>query len=115
IYMRSAQAHNIPVIPGIRPMRKPIGEDERWGVREITNDERMISFEGETGMYPGARITRRIDVEQGNSITLHDRVLLQDKTLKSPSWFFHIPMDKALERLPNGILIIGHHADLKFE
>lgn len=114
-YMRSMMAHNIPILKTARPIREPALVDKDWGIREGYIDDTGLYFEGETGMFPSIRVSRRIHVNKCNHIAISDRIIPKGALEQTPCWLFHIPLDKKIERTKTGLAIKGRKMTLTLD
>lgn len=113
IYMRSPLAHNIPVIPHLKPIRDPSKVDEYWGITSSRDELELQSVVGETGMYPGLRVRRQLSLDSENVISIEDFIDVDSKLDVSPLWLFHVPRDKSIVVEDNCVMIKGKRHNMK--
>lgn len=128
IFMRSATAHSLPYVVGVRPSRdlELVGPSSR--IAGYDSSDEGLKVAAETGMWPGYLVSRTVEFRRGSSsLTLHDKIeansdnakaRVAERTAKGYRNFgvrFLIPADKRLLRDPSGVTIVGKSKALRIE
>jgi hypothetical protein len=110
VYMRSALAHNIPYLHGVRVNRSIQGSD-RARIRKLETENAIFAVQGMTAMYSGGRVTRRLLVRDEITIEISDSFSAHSGVARC--WLFHVPSDKKIS-ITDGkeTRIVGKYATL---
>jgi len=113
IYMRSAQAHNIPWFPG-RPVRRTPLSNRMARLKRLVSEDFELAVEGETSMYAGLRVTRQLLISGPDRFQIRDRIqTTKEEAVGIPRyWIFHTPLDKKVSVSPSAARIRGRKMEL---
>lgn len=111
-YLRSAKAHNIPVIPNAdvsRLISKDV--DKQSKITDYFLSEETSWIEAKSFMYTGYCVTRKIEYVRPNRFIITDKVDADTKEVIPYELMFHIPMDKKIEiRDDNSVCISSQNS-----
>lgn len=120
-YLRSARAHNIPVIPNITPLRKLSSDaSKQSGIVDYNLEDNASWVKAESYMNPGFCVTRKIEYLRPNRFIIIDNVKAESNDyLHSYELMFHIPLDKRIIlQKDNKVIIKGeksHQLEMLFD
>lgn len=99
VFVRSAQSHNLVVLPGIPIHRDPELGRNSSGVEELSDDD-SVRIRAYTEMYEGFKIERMIERVEATKFIIHDRIEAKDSEVKIPHGShvrFHFPVHFEIE------------------
>ncbi|WP_345978199.1 heparinase II/III family protein [Sulfurimonas sp. HSL3-7] len=111
-YLRSAKAHNIPVVPNAEVSRIINKDaDKQSKITDYFLNEETSWVAAKSFMYTGYCVTRRIEYIRPNRFIITDKVDADTKEVTPYELMFHIPMDKKIEiRDDNSVYISGQNS-----
>ncbi len=97
LYLRSDKAHNIPVLAGVKASRR-LTKEKKQQARIIDHSlSHDISWvKAQSYMYPGFRMTRKIEYIRPDRFIITDKVMRDDGKVTPYELMFHIPLDKEI-------------------
>lgn len=99
IHLRSPRAHNIPVLEGIQPHRDPARGRAETGL--VALDGNRSGVIAHTGMYPGFRVERTLEMTGVRSLRIVDTIeLVNEKAVAGLEGIhvrFHLPQSLQFE------------------
>jgi hypothetical protein len=112
VYMRSAMAHNVPIISGSQSSRSAPPADKRPSLKQTSLAGDPIQFTGTTNMQSGARIRRSVTIESPDRFQISDTLL---SLRGQPNFYvlFHVPSNKSIRLFPQGARVIGRAKELR--
>jgi hypothetical protein len=117
-YLRSAKAHNIPVIPNIQAARTlPDSESKRSRITAYGLEESYAWVEAVSYMYPGYEVKRKLEYHKPTRFMITDSVRKGEECVESYDLMFHIPMDKEIHLGDNSVTVkskSGHEFLMSF-
>jgi hypothetical protein len=112
IYMRSAYAHNIPVIEGINVSRMKETVSNGTFIKSVQENygKDIAMIRAVTSMYNGHKIERMVRVINESNFLIRDII---DKVVERKiSWLFHVDIDKRIKINENGFTVHGTNAKM---
>ncbi|MCL1126186.1 heparinase II/III family protein [Shewanella surugensis] len=115
-YLRSAKAHNVPLIENCVVSRK-INHLNRSKIVSFNTENNDIWVEGESFIHEGVKISRKIEFVEFNQIVISDSVDFLRNSMSFYTIMFHLPINKTIIVQNNEVMISspsGHKMTMLF-
>lgn len=97
LYLRSDKAHNIPVLADVKASRRLMKEKEQQAsIIDHCLSHDISWVKAQSFMYPGFRMTRKIEYIRPERFIITDKVMRDDGEVTPYELMFHIPLDKEI-------------------